>query len=71
MEVQAASLSCREAVGQRLLRSAVQEPPDVPDFAHGLFAIDVVILLILLAGTIRALTPPERRIDPPPVFEAP
>lgn len=43
----------------------------MPDFAHGLYAIDIVTLLILLAGTIRALTPPERRIGPPPVFEAP
>ena len=41
-------------------------PPDVPDFVYALFAIDVVILLITLAGTLWSLAFPDRRIWPPP-----
>ena len=39
---------------------------DVPDFVYTLFAIDVVILLITLAGTLWSFAFPDRRIWPPP-----
>ena len=38
----------------------------MPDFVYALFAIDVVIFLILLAGTLWSLAFPDRRIWPPP-----
>lgn len=38
----------------------------MPDIVHTLFAIDVVILLITLAGTLWSLAFPDRRIWPPP-----
>lgn len=41
-------------------------PADVPDFVYTLFAIDVVILLITLAGTLWSVVFPDRRIWPPP-----
>ena len=38
----------------------------MPDFIYALFAIDVVILLITLAGTVWSVAYPDRRIWPPP-----
>ncbi len=38
----------------------------MPDLDYSLFAIDVVVLLILLAGAAWSVVVPERRIWPPP-----
>ncbi len=38
----------------------------MPDFAYALFAIDVVILFILLTGAVWSVALPDRRIWPPP-----
>ena len=38
----------------------------MPEFTYVLFAIDVVILLIVLAGTLWSVAFPDRRIWPPP-----
>ena len=38
----------------------------MPDFTYTLFAVDVVVLLLLLTGTVWSVAFPDRRIWPPP-----